>query len=97
MSIKMLNNSLGKVLNFIYPYVIMSFREINIMNFAKNLKLLRRQRRMSQVILADKLGVSQRTVSHYENGTSEPSLQTLCKIAEIFDISTDALLGYIRD
>ncbi len=46
------------------------------------------------MMLADSLGVSQRTVSHYENGTSEPSLQTLCKLADIFDITTDELLGY---
>ncbi len=64
------------------------------MNFAKNLGMFRKQKKISQMMLADSLGVSQRTVSHYENGTSEPSLQTLCKLADIFDITTDELLGY---
>ena len=65
-----------------------------MVEFAKNLKYYRKQHRMSQFMLADKIGVSQRTVSHYENATSEPSLQLFCRIASIFDISTDELLGY---
>lgn len=64
------------------------------MNFATNLRLLRKKRKISQFILADRLGVSQRTVSHYENGTSEPSLQMLCTIADIFSVTTDELLGH---
>ena len=63
-------------------------------DFAKNLRLLRKQNRMSQFMLADKLGVSQRTISHYENGPSEPSLQILCRIARIFKVSVDELLGF---
>ena len=64
-------------------------------DFAKNLRILRKQSRMSQFMLADKLGVSQRTVSHYENGSSEPSLQILCRIARIF--STYGSGGRIDD
>ena len=63
-------------------------------DFAKNLRLLRKQSRMSQFMLADKLGVSQRTISHYENGYSEPSLQILCRIARIFRVTVDELLGF---
>lgn len=90
-----------KSLKFITFCVIMSFviklypREIFMTDFAKNLRLLRKQNRMSQFMLADKLGVSQRTVSHYENSSSEPSLQILCRIAHIFKVSVDELLGFV--
>lgn len=88
-------------MKFITFCVIMSFvinlypREIFMTDFAKNVRLLRKQNRMSQFMLADKLGVSQRTVSHYENGSSEPSLQILCRIARIFKVSVDELLGFV--
>lgn len=63
------------------------------MNFAATLKSLRKQSHLSQSHLADALGVSQRTVSHYENGTCEPSLSVLCRIADLLHTSTDCLLG----
>ena len=89
-----------KLLNFTASYSILFcltiylLMEINITDFAKNLRLLRKQSRMSQFMLADKLGVSQRTISHYENGSSEPSLQILCRIARIFRVTVDELLGF---
>lgn len=48
---------------------------------------------MSQAELAEKLGVSQQTISKYERGTREPDNETLAKLAEIFDCSIDYLLG----
>lgn len=39
------------------------------------------------------LGVSQPSYIRYENGTSEPSQENLVKIANIFDVSVDYLLG----
>lgn len=39
------------------------------------------------------LGISQPSYIRYENGTSEPTLENLVKIAEILDVSTDYLLG----
>lgn len=48
---------------------------------------------MSQAELAEKLGVSQQTISKYERGTREPDNETLVKLAEIFNCSIDYLLG----
>lgn len=86
-------------MNFQFSYAIIfcvenGTREIRMTDFPKNLRLLRKQSRLSQFMLADKLGVSQRTISHYENGSSEPSLQLLCRIARIFKVSVDELLGF---
>lgn len=64
------------------------------MNFGKNLRKLRKLKRVSQQKIAEIIGVSQRTISHYEKGESEPSLLCLCKIAECLKVSTDELLGF---
>ena len=39
------------------------------------------------------LGMTQPSYIRYENGKSEPSLENLVKLANIFDVSTDYLLG----
>lgn len=59
----------------------------------KNLVSLRKESNMSQLDLANLLGVSQQTVSKYENGIREPDNATLKKLAEIFNCSADYLLG----
>ena len=64
------------------------------MNFYKNLKRIRKSKKISQTEIAKVLDVSQRTISHYENGTCEPSLTGLCKIAEIMEVTLDELVGF---
>ena len=63
------------------------------MNFANNLRKYRKEKRMSQTELASFLGLSQRTISHYENGSAEPSLQNLFEICNTLHVSADELLG----
>ena len=46
---------------------------------------------MNQTELGKKLGVTQNTISGYENGTWEVGYDTLFKLAEIFEISIDDL------
>ena len=50
---------------------------------------------MTQEKLAEKLSVTRQTVSCWENGKSEPDIETLTKIAQIFDISIDELVDGI--
>lgn len=57
------------------------------------LKELREYAHMTQKQLAEKIGNVQRNISNWENGTSEPDLATILKLAEIFNVSTDELLG----
>ncbi len=57
---------------------------------------LQEQRRLcgyTQQQIADMLQIAQPSYIRYENGSSEPKLQTLVKIADIFDVSVDYLLG----
>jgi len=61
--------------------------------FAKNLRTLRFNKGWKQEDVANMLGLSQQTISTYEDGTCPPSLDVLIKIAELFNVSTDYLLG----
>ena len=56
------------------------------------LKLLRKQKHMSQLSLAMKLNTNQMSISRYETGKREPDLKTLILIADFFDVSIDYLL-----
>lgn len=54
--------------------------------------VLRRNAGMNQQTLAARLGVSTSAVGMYEQGRREPSGETLVKLAQIFDVTTDFLL-----
>ncbi|MFH1388607.1 MAG: helix-turn-helix transcriptional regulator [bacterium] len=59
----------------------------------KNIKKARVVADLSQKELAEKLGVSDKTVSAYETGRAIPPTVTLAKIAEITKVSISDMLG----
>lgn len=59
----------------------------------KNLKELRKEAKLSQRELALIFSVTQQAICKYENGLSEPGLQTLIKMADFFNTSIDYLVG----
>lgn len=59
----------------------------------ENIRELRIASNISQVELARKLGVSKQSVSNWENDNIQPSIDMLIKIAKVFNVSTDYLLG----
>ena len=61
--------------------------------FAEQLKALRVENNLSRVQLAEKLNVSVRLISYWENGQRECDFETLIKLSEIFSVSVDCLLG----
>lgn len=61
-------------------------------NFGSNLKNLRNQANLSQMDIAKKLNVSYKSVSHWESGYSEPSIDILMQLKEIFEVSYDDLI-----
>ena len=63
------------------------------MNFGATLRELRIGRGMGQKELAYILNLSTGTISNYENGVHSPDLETLCKIADYYNTTTDYLLG----
>lgn len=56
------------------------------------LKVLRKQKKISQLKLALELNTNQNTISRYETGEREPGLKELVKIADYFNVSVDYLL-----
>ena len=60
--------------------------------FADNLKNLRKSKMLTQKELAMLVGVDQRTVSAWEKGVCEPSFAMLSKLCEIFGETFDSIL-----
>ena len=61
--------------------------------FTERLIELRKQNKYTQRCMADKLNMAQPSYIRYEHGTAEPNFENLVKIADIFDVSIDYLLG----
>ncbi len=66
---------------------------MKVSNFGEILKILRKNAHMTQQELADALWISKSTVSCYEQDTRFPSSEILVKIANVFHVSVDYLLG----
>ncbi|MDO7787901.1 helix-turn-helix domain-containing protein [Desulforamulus aquiferis] len=59
----------------------------------KRIKHLREEKGLNQIELAKLLNISNTTLSQYENGQRVPSDEIKIKLAEVFDTTTDFLLG----
>lgn len=57
------------------------------------LKSLRLEKKLTQKQIADRIGLAISAVSSYESGSRYPSYDVLVKLARIFHVSTDYLLG----
>lgn len=60
--------------------------------FKENLKILRKQKGMSQEALAQQLNVVRQTISKWEKGLSVPDAEMIIRIANLFDTSVGELL-----
>lgn len=54
---------------------------------------MRKSKRITQKELGERLNVEHNTVSGYEKGNTYPSIEALRKMTELFDCSSDELLG----
>jgi len=63
---------------------------------AENIRLYRLSLGMTQSELAEKLFAQKSLISNYENGYSTPDIYTIIKLADIFDVSIDDLIGRNR-
>ncbi|WP_346729163.1 helix-turn-helix domain-containing protein [Lederbergia citrea] len=71
---------------------------ISVSKFSLRLKKLRDERKnknkkWTQKYVADLIGVARVTYTAYENGTKVPPLDTINKIAMVFNVDTDYLMG----
>lgn len=64
------------------------------MTLGENITKFRKQKRMTQEMLADSLGVTFAAVSKWERGVATPDLDLIISMATIFQVSIDTLIGY---
>lgn len=60
---------------------------------AERIRALRQAAGLTQVSLAKELGVTKQSVSNWENDNIQPSIDMLVRLARLFGVSTDYLLG----
>lgn len=60
---------------------------------------LRKERKLTQEEVAKYLNMTQSTYQHYETERAEPSVDTLCKLADLYGVTLDYLVGreYFND
>lgn len=68
-----------------------------IYEIGERLKQLRLEKRLRQDQVARLVNVEKSSISMYENGLRQPSYQTLVRLATVFNVSTDYLLGRTND
>ena len=61
--------------------------------FGNRVKSLRQSLGLNQIEFGKTLNVTKQSVSNWENGNIQPSIDMLIKIAELFSVSIDYLLG----
>ena len=61
---------------------------------AEQIRKLRKERRISQVELGKRLGVTKSCVCNWENDNVQPSVEMLVRMASLFSVSTDYMLGF---
>lgn len=64
-----------------------------MVDFGDRLKHLRQDAALTQQQLAERIGVTKSTVSYYELSERAPSPEMLIKLAGVFHVTTDQLLG----
>ncbi len=57
------------------------------------IKKFRKARGLSQIELGERLGVTQQVITNWERNLREPTLETLLKIAGVFEITLEQLVG----
>lgn len=62
-------------------------------HIGNHIRILRQARGLTQEEFANRINVAKSTVSAYENGSRLPSYDVLVKIADLFHVTTDSLLG----
>lgn len=70
--------------------------EESFLKLGYKIKYERGKRKISQLDLALKTGLTTRTISRIECGTIDPKLSTIIKIAEAFNLELVELLNYNR-
>ena len=66
-------------------------------NVAQRLKKARLENELTQEQVAQKIGIHQSTLAGYEKGRTEPDLETIGKLAQLYFHTVDYFLGLAND
>ena len=66
------------------------------MTFGKRFKLVRQSKKLSQKQAAELIGIKNYQLANYEANRSEPSIKVLIRMAEVYEVSVDILLGITK-
>ena len=80
-----------------YVNICYGVKKLNLNVIGQNIKHYRNEKHMTQEVLAEKTNLSVKYVGHLELGNRNPSLETLIKIANALETSTDLLLFDLVD
>lgn len=61
--------------------------------FAERLRALRVENKFSMKMLAEKIGTSDVAINNWENKINEPKISYLYRLAKVFNVSSDYLIG----
>jgi transcriptional regulator with XRE-family HTH domain len=75
-------------------YIFEKEAKMGMEYFGDKLRALRTERKLTQVEMADRIGLVSAAISSYEKGKQYPSVDNLIKICESFNVSADYLLGF---
>ena len=82
---------LKKYVIFVFHYILSL--NCTSMSFGKRLSELRKQHKISQEELSKKISVHQNVIGRYEREEAKPSIDIASKIADIFKVPLDYLVG----
>lgn len=63
------------------------------MNFQARVKSLRESRGYTQKQVSEHIGITDRNYRRYEAGTTEPTLSVIIALANLYEVTSDYLLG----
>ena len=79
-------------INSLLYYLMAKKKSDNASVFARRLTELRKGRQLTQVELAEKLGLSRGVISYYESASKNPTFETIHKFADFFAVSPNELM-----
>ena len=66
---------------------------MNQIEIGKFIADCRKKKKITQEQIAKYLNMTQSTYQHYENERAEPNIDTLCKLADYYNVTLDYLVG----
>ncbi|MCI8484729.1 MAG: helix-turn-helix transcriptional regulator [Lachnospiraceae bacterium] len=66
-------------------------------NLSSRLRQLKKEQNLTQIEIANSIGISIRAYQYYESGVRNPDTIILGKMADYFQVSTDYLLGRVDE